>query len=73
MNERNFAIKTIEKIKDGGYASELMDKIPGEMNYSLVRQLVYGVVENDILLEWTIKQYLKNPNKKIPSLVDSIL
>ncbi|WP_300409760.1 16S rRNA (cytosine(967)-C(5))-methyltransferase RsmB [Lagierella sp.] len=73
MNERNFAVDVIVKIKNGGYSSELLEKTPEKLNLALVRQFVYGVVENEILLNWIIEKYLDNPSKKLPLVVNTIL
>lgn len=73
MNERNFSIQVLLNVKQGGYSSELLSKIPKNLNSQLIRQLVLGVIENDIFLEMAISGELDKPDKILPQEVLTIL
>lgn len=72
MNERNFSIQVLLNVKQGGYSSELLSKIPKNLNSQLIRQLVLGVIENDIFLEMAISGELDKPDKTLPQEVLNI-
>ncbi|MDO5018290.1 MAG: 16S rRNA (cytosine(967)-C(5))-methyltransferase RsmB [Lagierella massiliensis] len=73
MNERNFAIETLIKVFRGGFASELLLEVNNNLNKQLIRQLVYGVIENNVFLEYTIRHSLLKPDKKLKEEVSTIL
>lgn len=73
MNERNFSIQVLLNVEQGGYSSELLSKIPKNLNSQLIRQLVLGVIENDIFLEMAISGELDKPDKTLPQEVLTIL
>ncbi|MEJ8751314.1 16S rRNA (cytosine(967)-C(5))-methyltransferase RsmB [Lagierella sp. ICN-221743] len=73
MNERNFSIQVLLNVEQGGYSSELLSKIPKNLNSQLIRQIVLGVIENDIFLEMAILGELDKPDKTLPQEVVTIL
>lgn len=73
MNERNFSIQVLLNVEQGGYSSELLSKIPKNLNSQLIRQIVLGVIENDIFLEMAISGELDKPDKTLPQEVLTIL
>ena len=73
MNERNFAIKALVDVEQGGYSSELLSNISKSLNRQLIRQIVLGVTENDIFLKMAIKEELDRPEKNLPLKVSTIL
>lgn len=73
MNERNFSIQVLLNVNCGGYSSELLAKTPSNLNSQLIRQIVLGVIENDIYLEMAVKEELDRPDKTLPQEVLAIL
>lgn len=73
MNERNFSIQVLLNVEQGGYSSELLAKIPKNLNSQLIRQLVLGVIENNIFLEMAVVEELDKPDKTLPQEVLTIL
>ncbi|WP_099203060.1 16S rRNA (cytosine(967)-C(5))-methyltransferase RsmB [Miniphocaeibacter massiliensis] len=68
MNERIEAVKILEKVNnDFGYTSELINHINNDsLNKAFIRELVYGVTENKILIDHILKLKLERQKKQIP-------
>ena len=74
MEERLEAIKILEKVNnESGYSGELLNSIKRtDLNKAFVRELVYGVIENKILLDSILNNFLEDTNRKLPDKIQEI-
>ncbi|QQK07759.1 16S rRNA (cytosine(967)-C(5))-methyltransferase RsmB [Miniphocaeibacter halophilus] len=74
MNERIESVIILEKVNtQSGYSNELINSIRNKnLNTNFIRELVYGVVENKILLDYILFSKLDKPNRKLPPKIEEI-
>lgn len=74
MNERIESVIILEKVNtESGYSNELINSVKNQdLNRNFIRELVYGVIENKILLDYILSTKLKRPNKKLPTKIQEI-
>lgn len=77
-NPREIAIKILNEIdKEKAYSNisitRNMDKELSELDESFIREIVYGVVENKLLIDWVINKFSNIKIKKISPMILEIL
>lgn len=73
-NERIQCILILDKVNNhSGYSNELINNIKSDkLNKNFIREIVYGVLENRILINHILFSNLKNPNKKLDNQLKEI-
>ena len=73
MNDLILAFEVLLAVyKDGAYSSiELNKRVDGASNRAIVTRIVYGVLQNDVKLEYYLSKITsKRPSKTISVLLD---
>ena len=77
-NAREIAIKVLNEVNGKGAYSNVSirrntDNTMSTLDERFVRELVYGVIENKLYIDWIIKKFSKVKFKKIAPMVKEIL
>lgn len=77
-NPREIAVKILEEInEEKAYSNISITRNISEgisyLDESLIREMVYGVIENKLLIDWVIMQFSKVKIKKIAPIIKEIL
>ena len=77
-NPREVAIKILSEINEDKAYSNIsitrnIDDDLSSLDESLIREIVYGVIENRLLIDWVIMQFSKVKLKKIAPIIKEIL
>lgn len=66
-NERVYSVIILDKVNNNsGYSNELINNINNdELNRNFIREIVYGVLENKVLIDHILFSSLKSPRKKM--------
>lgn len=72
-NPRESAVRALEKIEDGAYSNLVLNQVLAakieQRDRSLITELVYGVVQNKLRLDYIISEFSKTKIKKLSSVV----
>lgn len=77
-NARELALKILQEINEKNAYSNLainrnLDDTISSLDDSFIREIVYGVIENKLYLDWIIQKFSKIKFKKISPLIKEIL
>lgn len=73
---RTAALLSLLEVEAGGFPEEALDRHAADLDRrdrALAAALVYGVLRRRLRLDWTLKHFLKTPDKPLGPAVENIL